>query len=303
MMLCDTNTLYRRTICLLLVIYFPIVSAAGLSTCLPSAVGQEHSNIPASGESRIKAEAMHHHDPSAPLPKAGMDTAVGIDEKLGQKIPLALTFKDEENQALSLAGYIQKPTLILPVFFTCPQTCSLMLANLAQALNQVPLTPGLEYRVLAFSFDDEDTPSAARFSKSNYIKLLSNDFPAADWKFLTGDLMSITSFTQSAGYRFKKTGKHSFTHPNVLIVTASDGKIIRYLYGPDFQPFDIGMALTEATKGTPQISIRKILTYCFQYDPQSRGYVLKTFRFFAAGVVVLLMLFLVFLLRKGNRKT
>lgn len=289
-------------ICLLLIIYFPIVSAAGLSASPPPVFGQEHSTDPGSGEGRIQAEAKHHHEPSAPHPQTGMNASVGIDEKLGQKIPLALTFKDEDNQALSLAGYIQKPTLILPVFFTCPQTCSLMLANLAQALNQVPLKPGLEYRVLAFSFDDEDTPSAARFSKSNYTRLLSNDFPVADWKFLTGDLMSITSFTQSAGYRFKKTGKHSFIHPNALIVVAPDGKIIRYLYGPDFQPFDIGMALSEATKGTPQISIRKILTYCFQYDAESRGYVLKTFRFFAAGVVLLLMLFLLFLLRKGKRK-
>jgi len=54
-----------------------------------------------------------------------------------------------------------------------------------------------------------------------------------------------------------------FVHPNVMLVLSPAGKIIRYFYGVYFLPFDIGMALTEASKGTPQLSIRQVLTYCF----------------------------------------
>jgi protein SCO1/2 len=176
-----------------------------------------------------------------------------------------------------------------------------MLSSLAQALNDVPLQPGKEYQVLAVSFDKDDTPELARQAKKNYFKLITRDFPQNHWRFLTAKQEEIDVLLNSFGYRLKRKGPGLFIHPNVLIAISPDGQIIRYLYGLHFLPFDIGMALTEAAEGTPHISVRKILSYCFDYDSKSKTYVFKSFQFAAILIVSVLGIFLFFLLRKGNK--
>jgi len=243
----------------------------------------------------------HHMDSSEEPDPAKMENQIGVDERLGQKINLEVSFWDENQSALKLKDFITKPTLILPVYFSCPQACSMMLASLSQAVNDVPLAPGKDYQILALSFDAEDTPEVARQAKKNYFKLLTKKFPREEWRFLTGRQKEIDSMMNALGYRLKKTGPKMFIHPNVLIVIAPDGQIIRYLYGMKFLPFDIGMALTEAAKGTPHMSIRRILTYCFNYDSKSKTYVFKSFQITAISIILVLAVFLFFLLRKSKK--
>ncbi|MFZ2632102.1 MAG: SCO family protein [Desulfosalsimonadaceae bacterium] len=225
---------------------------------------------------------------------------VGVTEKLGQHIPLDVQFTDEAGNSLVLKDFIDRPTLILPVFFSCPQSCSLLLANLADTLNDVSFKPGREYKVIAVSFDEEETPGDAAKAKNNYLKLLRSDFPEKDWKFLTGNYSNIQAMTRSIGFMFKKLDAHNFVHPNVLICVAADGKIIRYLYGSEFLPFDVSMAIAEAEKGTPGISIKKLVSYCFAYDPVGKKYVFKIFRITGSVIIGFLAVFLFFLLRKKN---
>ena len=66
-----------------------------------------------------------------------------------------------------------------------------MLANLASAINDVPLEFGRDYGVIAFSFDEEDSPVVARQAKGNYAKILEEGLPAAEWRFLTCDLETM----------------------------------------------------------------------------------------------------------------
>lgn len=222
----------------------------------------------------------------------------GVDEKLGHIISPDIEFLDENANALILGNFIDRPTLILPIFYHCPKTCSLLLSNLSNALNDVTFTPGQSYRVLAFSFDDEETPSDAKNAKKNYLKLLRKDFPEAEWRFITGDLKNIKALTRAMGFKFIKKGPHSFVHPNILLCVAKDRKIIRYLYGPDFLAFDISMAIAEAERGTPGISIKKIMSFCFDYDPKGKRYVFRTFRISGILIISLLIVFIFFLARK-----
>lgn len=242
----------------------------------------------------------HHAGSSEAASRIEGEQQVGVDERLGEILNLDLVFRDENNRELRLKDFIKKPTLILPVYFYCPQACSMMLASLASAINQVPLIPGENYQVLAISFDAQETPELAREAKKNYLKLIEKDFPEDQWKFLTGDRKAIHGLLHGLGYGLKKTGPHMFIHPNVLVVLSPAGKVIRYLYGVYFLPFDIGMALTEASKETPQLSIRRMLTYCFDYDPKKKTYVFKAFRIVAGTIILVLAVFLFFLLRKGK---
>lgn len=240
----------------------------------------------------------HHHDPADPARTAAMADGVGVDERLGQKIPTDAEFVDEHNRTVRLEAFVTMPTLLLPVFYYCPQSCSLMLASLASGIGKVPLNPGSQYRVLALSFDETETPALALRAKKNYLKLLDPAFPEAEWKFVTGSKDQIMRVTRALGYRFHKIGDHDFVHPNAMVVLAGDGTIIRYLYGVHYLPFDMGMALTEAQQGIPGISVRKLLTYCFAYDSNSKTYVFKAFRITAVVTVALLLLMVFLLLRK-----
>jgi len=258
----------------------------------------------------VTEESSHQADPSSAAPmhqphdheamekETKSDGAVGVDEHLGEKIPLDIPFVDEQGRELSIGEAITKPTLVLPIFFSCTVTCPIMLANLANAINDVPLEFGRNYGVIAFSFDAEDGPDVARESKGNFTKILDQELPREEWRFLTGGEESIRSLTDALGFNFKRTGPHMFIHPNVMIALAPDGTIIRYLYGPRFLPFDVGMALTEAAKGTPGLSIRKLLTYCFDYDPESKTYMVRSFRLLALGTLALLGILFFFIVRK-----
>lgn len=265
------------------------VSARASQNTMPTGHNGDHM------EMKMERPDQHVHGSA---PEAG--DHVGVTEQLGKPIALDATFRDEDNRIVRLGDLLERPTLLLPVYFYCPQACSMMLGSLASALNDVPLEPGREYQVLAVSFDAEETPSLARTSKTNYMRILQKDFPGRYWRFLTGEQKQIDALLGTLGYRVKKTGPHQFVHPNVLITLAPDGKIIRYLYGLSFLPFDIGMALTEADKGNPQISVRRVLTYCFDYDPSKKTYVFHSFRMVALGIILVMVLLLIVFIRRGN---
>jgi len=226
---------------------------------------------------------------------------VGVDEHLGAQLPMNLSFTDETGARFTLGEGIRKPALVLMLFYHCPVGCPIMLAELADCLKTMPLKAGRDYQALTVSLDDEDVPALAGMRKENYLPGLGPAFPADQWKFLVGDSASIAALTQALGYRYKKLDSHEFIHPNVMIAVSPQGKITRYIYGPDYQPFLVAMALTEAARGTPGMSVRRVLSYCFSFDPTGRRYVLNTTRIAGVSVLVGVGLFLVFLTR-GRRK-
>lgn len=227
---------------------------------------------------------------------------IGADEKLGQMAELDLNFVDEFGQTVKLKDLVDRPTIILPVYYCCPTACQVMLGNLSELMNDVPLDLGDDYRVIAFSFDHDETFEAAKKSKNNYGRLLNTDKMRENFIYLTGKKEDIRVFIDSIGYRFIQKDKHVYSHPNIMVVLAPGGKIIRYLYGPTFLAFDIGMAVTEAAKGTPSLTIRKLMTYCFSYDPESRTYSFTAIRYVVIIALAALGLTMFFLLR-NKRKT
>ena len=229
--------------------------------------------------------------------------AVDVEEKIGENIPLDIELVDEDHNRHQLQDIIDKPTILALVYYYCPMACSVIQGNLANTLNDVPLKLGQDYQVLSVSFDAEETPDDARQAQVNYTKIIRKELPPNAWRFFTASPQNIRRITAAVGFKYIKTGPHQFIHPNLVTVVAADGKIIRYLYGTRYLPFDIGMAVSEALQGTPGVSIKKILSYCFEYDPQKNRYAFKLFQVF--GVVTLIMVggLLFFLLRKDKPKT
>lgn len=226
---------------------------------------------------------------------------IGVSEKMGDKIPLDAEFLDSEGERLVLGDYIDRPTLLLLGFYHCARACGLQTASLAEAINQIDDVPGKDFKVLSVSFDEAETPEHAKTMKKNYLNLVRREGIEDHWRFLTGDKNNIERVTKATGYHFQKNKHHDFSHPNVLIAIAKEGKITRYLYGLDVKPFDIGMAIAEAKRGLLGISVKKALSYCFDYDPEKKRYVFRLFRVVAFVTIVALISFYFLFLRKKNR--
>jgi len=228
-------------------------------------------------------------------------SGIGIDEKLGQFIPLDLTFYDENGNPVSLKQLIHTPLILAPVFYRCPNVCSFLLFNLTGVINKLPSEPGKEYQVWTVSFDETEKPDLAFEKKKMYLKMIEKPFPEDAWRFLTGDKENIHKLTDAIGFHFKKQGE-DFLHPVTLVILSPDGKITRYMYGTEFLPFDLKMALLEASEGRVGPTLSKVLRFCFSYDPKGRKYVFNTLK--VTGIVTLLfaLSLILFLVFKGKKK-
>lgn len=192
-----------------------------------------------------------------------------VTEKRGEYIPLDAQFVDEKGRTITLGEIIDRPTLLLPIYFYCPSSCSVNLANMAVAMNRLSFDPGRDYKAIALSFSHTENFEIAAQAKRNYINLTYDGFPADEWYFLTGTAEEIKRVTDSLGFRFKRIDDETFIHPSVLIVVARDGKIIRYVYG-SFIPGDIDIAISSAREGIPILSVRRFLEFCFNYDTSAK---------------------------------
>jgi protein SCO1/2 len=250
----------------------------------------------------LPCHAFPHSTDLSPLQPLSQDAGatVGLDERLGAKIPLDITFRDETGRPVRLAYLIAGPTIILPVYYSCTNVCNFLQGGLASVLPAVKGTPGKAYQVLSVSIDETETPALAAKFKKMYLTSMQAPFPDKGWRFLTGDAQSIRRLTDAAGYRFQRKGR-DFIHPVASFVVAGDGTIVRYLYGTTFLPKDLTLALLEAREGRVGATIRKVVGYCFSYDPAGKTYVFNLLRVSATVVILSTGGFLAFLMLTGRK--
>lgn len=252
--------------------------------------------------------AFAHGEDDGQLPPPGFEAAqqlpnpeVGLDERLGARLPLDLRFRDETGRLVRLGDLLTGPTIILPVYYSCTNVCNFLQQGLARALPAVQRLPGKEYRVLSISFDETETPELAARYKRTYLTAMNAPFPEDGWRFLTGDAAAIRQLTAAAGYSFQRQGR-DFVHPVASFVVTRDGMIVRYLYGTTFLPKDLTMALLEARDGKIGVTIRKVVGYCFSFDPTGKTYVFNILRVSATVVILCAGGFLAFLILTGKKR-
>jgi protein SCO1/2 len=240
----------------------------------------------------------------APIPVSALDqpneqVEIWVDEKTGTFLPLDKEFTDENGSVVTLGGLIDKPTILLPIYFVCPNSCPTNLANLAIAINRMQMEIGDDYRAIALSFNHLETQENARSAKNNYLKLLYDGFPEEQWSFLTGSRENIMAVLDAIGFSFQPLDDGTFIHASTLVTVAPDGKLIKYVYG-SFIPGDVELALAEAARGVPARSIKRLLDYCFNFDPDTNKWLFEVVKF---GVIALfagaaLFIFIRFIWRK-----
>lgn len=231
---------------------------------------------------------------------ADSQVPVGIDERLGKIIPMELTFKDEQGSDVRIGQLIDRPTVIALVYFGCRGVCPLLQAGLAEVSRKSALPSG-SYNLISVSFDPTDTPTMAADAKKNYLAAIGAQFPPERWRFLTGSEDAIASLTRSVGFVYERAGKE-FNHPAGLIVLSPDGKIVRYLYGVSFLPFDFKMAISEASAGRVGGVGARVLTYCYSYDTANRKYAFNILRVFGTISLMVVVALFIFLTLQGRKR-
>jgi protein SCO1/2 len=171
----------------------------------------------------------------------------------------------------------------------------------AEVLDKLPAEPGKEYTVLAISFDETEKPSLALEKKNLYLKMIEKPFPDSAWRFLTGDKKNIDKLADAVGFHFKRV-KNDFEHPVALVILAPDGKIVRYMYGTDPLPFDLKIALVEASQGRIGPTIAKVVRFCFSYDPKANKLVFNLLKVTGTVTLLFALSFVAFLFFRGRKR-
>ena len=221
---------------------------------------------------------------------------IGIYEHLDEFLPKGLVFRNEKNEPIVLDEWIDKPTVLSFVYFDCPGLCSPLLDGMVEVVGKSDMELGRDYQVATISFDTMDSPEKAQRKKDNFTGRIKLGDKAVNWQYLTTDSATIDRVTDAVGFKFKQEGR-DFVHAAALVVLSPDGKITRYLHGTKFLPFDLKMAINEASHGQSSPTINKVLQYCFSYDAEGKTYVLNITK--VSGTIILffalsLLVFLVF---------
>ncbi len=219
---------------------------------------------------------------------------IGIDEKLGEKIPLDLKFVDEEGTQMAIGDLMKdgKPLVLSLAYFSCPRVCSLTLRGTLESINSLStLHLGKDYKIATLSFNPNENPAMAKEKALKYRRKLKKDKASEKrWLFLTGDGDNISKLTQAVGFKYKKDGEE-FAHPTALIFITPDGRISRYLYGVQFEPGETRLSLLEASDGKIGSSelLNKVLLFCYEFDPVGKRYALQALKIVKAGGVITLV--------------
>ncbi len=238
--------------------------------------------------------------PSTDSSSAIKPEEVGIDEKLGQVIPLDLVLRDEDGKDVTIRSLIDRPTILTLNYFRCAGICSPQLNGVADTINRTDAQIGKQFRVLTVSFDERDTPEIAARKRSNYLQEVKRPIAPTDWRFLTGDATTTKKLADAVGFKFKAIGA-DFVHPGALMFLSPKGMVTRYMYGVTYVPADWEMAVQEASRGEVQPTINKWLKFCFSYDPAGRKYALNVTRVAGTFILGSAMALAIVLIAKGQR--
>jgi protein SCO1/2 len=253
--------------------------------------------------------ARPHDDKVAPIashnqPEIFKD--VGIEQKLGTRLPLETTFRDQTGASVSLQDNLSdKPAVLVFSYFDCPMLCPLVLEGLVRSLKPLPFDAGSDFDVFVISIDERDGPETARKKQREIVGRYGRDSSGVAWHFLTGEKSAIEEVTQSAGFTYAwDEASKQYVHASGIFILTPRGEIARVLYGIDYAPRDIRLALVEASAGTIGSAIDQVLLYCYHYNPLTGKYgfvIMGALRLAGLSTVLAMATYIITMLRRERR--
>jgi len=231
---------------------------------------------------------------------------IGIYEQQDVAIDLNLKFTNEYNQTKTLKEYLNgKPTILTINYYNCPTLCSPLLYEVADVMQKVGLEPAKDFNLITLSIEKNDTFKHAKNTKDKIFKTFKRNIQPNAWNFLTSKSQEdIDTITNSVGFKYErrvKDGVVDYLHPAAIIVLTPTGKVSRYLNGIKYLPFDLKLALLEATDEKTRPTIANTLLYCFAYDAESKTYLFKAEKIVGGIIFFIVLSFFIYLVRTGRK--
>jgi protein SCO1/2 len=236
----------------------------------------------------------------------------GISQNLGNQLPLNDRFLDSTGNSVPLSAYFEhRPVVMALVYYKCKMLCPQVLSGMARTLRQVGFTPGKDYDIVVTSIDPMDTPADGAAEKTHFLESLGTPGAGASVHFLTGQQASITDLASATGFNYVRVpgpdGKmDQFAHSSVIMIATPDGRMSKYLFGIDYQPRDVRLAVIQASTHHIGSVSDLILLYCCNYSPTAGKYtvsILRVMGLAAMGSLFMLVAMLYALSRKPKRTT
>jgi protein SCO1/2 len=206
--------------------------------------------------------------------KPGILNKIGIDQRLNERVPLDLMFKDETGRDVRLGEFFGKrPVVLALVYYECPMLCTQVLNGAVSALSVLKFDAGREYDVIAVSINPKETPGLAAQKKQAYLERYKRPQTAAGWHFLTGKEENIQRLAAAVGFRYAYDEEiQQYAHGAGIEILTPQGVISKYFYGIEFSPRDIRFGLIEASDERIGTVIDTALMLCYHYDPATGKY-------------------------------
>jgi protein SCO1/2 len=216
--------------------------------------------------------------PAAALPSALRE--VGFDQNLDHALPLDAEFTDEKGRTVRIGEYFGKrPVVLAFVYYGCPMLCLQSLSSLASTLGVLSENPGDDFDVVSVSIDPRETPAMAREKKTHYVERSGKPSIAVGWHYLTGTEANIQRLTKAAGFRYVwDEHTQQYAHPAGIVIATPQGRVSRYLFGIDYGPRDLRLAVLDASEEKVSSPLKKALLYCYHYDVATGRYSLAIMR-------------------------
>ena len=234
----------------------------------------------------------------------------GIEQRLGQSLPLEAVYTDETGHTAPLKTWLDaKPVAVALVYYRCAMLCPQVLHGLAAGLQQTTLSLGKDYNVFVFSIDPADTPGDAETQKADFLRGLGASASAGEAvHFFTAASPAVAAIANATGFHYVRVpgpdGKlDQFAHSSVVMFATPDGRLSKYLSGVEYQPRDLRMALLGASAHKISNPVDLLILYCCSYNPVVGRYSVSILRVLGiAGMIAVALMIgmLVLLTRKPS---
>jgi protein SCO1/2 len=246
---------------------------------------------------------------AAQAPPAFLKKA-GVKQNLGNALPLQDRFVESNGTEVPLSAFFEhRPVVMALVYYKCKMLCPQVLSGLAKTLRQVGFAPGKDYDVVITSIDPMDTPADGAVEKTHFLESLGTPDAGSSVHFLTGQQAAITDLASATGFNYVRVpgpdGKmDQFAHSSVIMIATPDGRMSKYLFGIDYQPRDVRLAVIQASTHHIGSLSDMILLYCCNYSPSAGKYTVSILRIMglaAMGSLFMLVAMFYALSRKPKR--
>ncbi len=237
---------------------------------------------------------------------------VGIEQKLGEQMPLDTVLRDENGEDVTLGKFFGhgRPVILAFVYYECPMLCNEVLNGLTGSLKGISFDAGKDFDVVAISFDarENDKTDLKRNKKIGYLERYARPGTENGWHFLTGTQESIDAVTKAAGFGYEWDEKsNQFAHAGGIMIATPDGKLSKYFYGIDYAPRDLKFGIMESAESKIGNPAEQLLLYCYHYDPSTGKYGFAILNVIRLGGLVTLagigaMMFVFWRRNKGKKE-